>query len=171
MPSVTIPLRPAAAESLNVAAAAAIACEHVAQPHPGRIPCRQTKCGPAPKRYRRAPCRRLSPMLERIEEIRGEAGAAIEAAAGTAELEELRVRYLGRKAELTGDPARHRRAARRGTGQGRRRRQPGAPSARSATRVARRAARRGRAGGPARSPTGSTSPCPAPRPCRSATST
>jgi phenylalanyl-tRNA synthetase alpha chain len=41
-------------------------------------------------------------MLERIEEIRGEAEAAIGAAAGTAELEELRVSYLGRKAELTG---------------------------------------------------------------------
>jgi phenylalanyl-tRNA synthetase alpha chain len=40
-------------------------------------------------------------MLERIEEIRSEAAAAIEAAAGTAELEELRVRYLGRKSELT----------------------------------------------------------------------
>jgi phenylalanyl-tRNA synthetase alpha chain len=40
-------------------------------------------------------------MLERIEEIRQEAGTAIEAAGGTAELEELRVRYLGRKAELT----------------------------------------------------------------------
>jgi phenylalanyl-tRNA synthetase alpha chain len=40
-------------------------------------------------------------MLERIEEIRQEAGAAIEAAGGTVELEELRVRYLGRKAELT----------------------------------------------------------------------
>ena len=40
-------------------------------------------------------------MLERIEEIRVEAAAAIEAAAGTAELEELRIRYLGRKAELT----------------------------------------------------------------------
>jgi phenylalanyl-tRNA synthetase alpha chain len=40
-------------------------------------------------------------MLERIEKIRGEAAAAIEAAAGTAELEELRVRHLGRKAELT----------------------------------------------------------------------
>jgi phenylalanyl-tRNA synthetase alpha chain len=40
-------------------------------------------------------------MLERIEEIRAEAAAAIEAAGGTAELEELRVRYLGRKAELT----------------------------------------------------------------------
>ena len=40
-------------------------------------------------------------MLDRIEEIRVEAAAAIEAAPGTAELEELRVRYLGRKAELT----------------------------------------------------------------------
>jgi phenylalanyl-tRNA synthetase alpha chain len=40
-------------------------------------------------------------MLERIEEIRVEAAAAIETAAGTAELEELRVQYLGRKAELT----------------------------------------------------------------------
>jgi phenylalanyl-tRNA synthetase alpha chain len=41
-------------------------------------------------------------MLERIEAIKGEAEAAIGAATGTAELEELRVRYLGRKAELTG---------------------------------------------------------------------
>jgi phenylalanyl-tRNA synthetase alpha chain len=40
-------------------------------------------------------------MLERIEEIRAEAGGAIEAASTSAELEELRVRYLGRKAELT----------------------------------------------------------------------
>jgi phenylalanyl-tRNA synthetase alpha chain len=40
-------------------------------------------------------------MLERIEEIGKEASAAIEAAAVTAELEELRVRHLGRKAELT----------------------------------------------------------------------
>jgi phenylalanyl-tRNA synthetase alpha chain len=40
-------------------------------------------------------------MLERIEEIGKEAAAAIEAATGTAELEELRVRHLGRKAELT----------------------------------------------------------------------
>jgi phenylalanyl-tRNA synthetase alpha chain len=40
-------------------------------------------------------------MLERIEKIETEAAAAIEAAGGTAELEELRVRYLGRKAELT----------------------------------------------------------------------
>jgi phenylalanyl-tRNA synthetase alpha chain len=41
-------------------------------------------------------------MLERIEEIRAEAAGAIEGASGSAELEELRVRYLGRKAELTG---------------------------------------------------------------------
>jgi phenylalanyl-tRNA synthetase alpha chain len=40
-------------------------------------------------------------MLERIEEIRGEGAAAIAAAASSAELEELRVHYLGRKAELT----------------------------------------------------------------------
>jgi phenylalanyl-tRNA synthetase alpha chain len=40
-------------------------------------------------------------MLERIEGIRGEATAAIGGAGSTAELEELRVRYLGRKAELT----------------------------------------------------------------------
>jgi phenylalanyl-tRNA synthetase alpha chain len=40
-------------------------------------------------------------MLERIEKIESEATAAIEVAGGTAELEELRVLYLGRKAELT----------------------------------------------------------------------
>jgi phenylalanyl-tRNA synthetase alpha chain len=40
-------------------------------------------------------------MLERMERIEWEATTAIEAAGGTAELEELRVRYLGRKAELT----------------------------------------------------------------------
>jgi phenylalanyl-tRNA synthetase alpha chain len=40
-------------------------------------------------------------MLERIEEIRGEAATAIAAAGDSAALEELRVRYLGRKAELT----------------------------------------------------------------------
>jgi phenylalanyl-tRNA synthetase alpha chain len=39
--------------------------------------------------------------LERIVQIEAEATAAIEAAPGTAELEELRVRHLGRKAELT----------------------------------------------------------------------
>ena len=41
-------------------------------------------------------------MLERIEEIRAEAAAAIEAAGSSAELEQLRVRHLGRKAELPG---------------------------------------------------------------------
>jgi phenylalanyl-tRNA synthetase alpha chain len=40
-------------------------------------------------------------MLERIEKIEAEATATIAAAGGTAELEELRVRHLGRKAELT----------------------------------------------------------------------
>ena len=40
-------------------------------------------------------------MLERIEEIRGEAASAIGAADSSAALEELRVHYLGRKAELT----------------------------------------------------------------------
>jgi len=40
-------------------------------------------------------------MVERIEEIRAGAAAAIEGAGTSAELEELRVRYLGRKAELT----------------------------------------------------------------------
>ena len=39
-------------------------------------------------------------MLERIDAIHDEATGAIEAAGTTAELEELRVRYLGRKAEL-----------------------------------------------------------------------
>jgi phenylalanyl-tRNA synthetase alpha chain len=38
----------------------------------------------------------------RIDQLRSEAEAAIAAASGAAELEELRVRYLGRKAELTG---------------------------------------------------------------------
>jgi len=40
-------------------------------------------------------------MLERIEKIEAEASAAIGSAAGTAELEQLRVHHLGRKAELT----------------------------------------------------------------------
>ncbi len=39
-------------------------------------------------------------MIERIAELRDEAEAAIGAASTSAELEELRVRYLGRKAEL-----------------------------------------------------------------------
>ncbi len=38
----------------------------------------------------------------RIDQLRSEAEAAIAAASDAAELEELRVRYLGRKAELTG---------------------------------------------------------------------
>ncbi|HEU5141815.1 MAG TPA: phenylalanine--tRNA ligase subunit alpha [Solirubrobacterales bacterium] len=41
-------------------------------------------------------------MVERVAQIRDEAAAALGSASGTGELEELRVRYLGRKAELTG---------------------------------------------------------------------
>jgi phenylalanyl-tRNA synthetase alpha chain len=41
-------------------------------------------------------------MVERIAQIRSEAQEAIDAASSTDELEQLRVRYLGRKAELTG---------------------------------------------------------------------
>src|SRR3954470_7007853 len=40
-------------------------------------------------------------MLDRIGELHSEAEAGIAAAGATSELEELRVRYLGRKAELT----------------------------------------------------------------------
>jgi phenylalanyl-tRNA synthetase alpha chain len=40
-------------------------------------------------------------MVERIDSLRAEASAAIAAAADTDELERLRVRYLGRKSELT----------------------------------------------------------------------
>jgi phenylalanyl-tRNA synthetase alpha chain len=40
-------------------------------------------------------------MLDRVSAIQAEAEAAVGAAASTVELEELRVRYLGRKAELT----------------------------------------------------------------------
>src|SRR5207237_10614297 len=38
----------------------------------------------------------------RLDELRQEAEAAVRSAGSTAELEELRVRYLGRKSELTG---------------------------------------------------------------------
>jgi phenylalanyl-tRNA synthetase alpha chain len=41
-------------------------------------------------------------MLDRISQLRSDAEAAIAAARTAEELEELRVRYLGRKAELTG---------------------------------------------------------------------
>ncbi|MGH2875474.1 MAG: phenylalanine--tRNA ligase subunit alpha, partial [Solirubrobacteraceae bacterium] len=42
----------------------------------------------------------MSPVTERIERIRREASAAIAAATTTAELEEVRVAHLGRRAEL-----------------------------------------------------------------------
>jgi phenylalanyl-tRNA synthetase alpha chain len=41
------------------------------------------------------------PLISRLEELRDEAEAAVAAASGLTELEELRVRYLGRKSELT----------------------------------------------------------------------
>ena len=43
----------------------------------------------------------MAEATERIEQIEREAADAIASASGTAELEELRVRFLGRKAELT----------------------------------------------------------------------
>jgi phenylalanyl-tRNA synthetase alpha chain len=43
----------------------------------------------------------MAEATERIQQIEKEAADSIAAAGGTAELEELRVRYLGRKAELT----------------------------------------------------------------------
>ncbi len=43
----------------------------------------------------------MSDAPARLTEIRGEGEAAVDAAGSAAELEELRVRYLGRKAELT----------------------------------------------------------------------
>ena len=39
-------------------------------------------------------------MVDRIAELRSEAEAAIAGASSTGDLEELRVRFLGRKAEL-----------------------------------------------------------------------
>jgi phenylalanyl-tRNA synthetase alpha chain len=44
----------------------------------------------------------MADAKDRIEQLRSEAEAAIAAAADPAQLEQLRVRYLGRKAELTG---------------------------------------------------------------------
>ncbi len=121
--------------------------------------------------YRRPRCRRRGPMLERIEEIRSEAASAIGAAASTAELEELRVRHLGRKAELTHDPARDRRAAGGGTRQSRRRRQQGAPGAGGAARGRAPRGSTPLSSTPSSPPTGSTSPCLGRRRVRSATRT
>ena len=44
----------------------------------------------------------MADATERLDELRSEAEAAVASAADAAELEELRVRYLGRKSELTG---------------------------------------------------------------------
>ena len=43
----------------------------------------------------------MADAAARLDELRAEAEAAIAAAGDAAELEELRVRYLGRKSELT----------------------------------------------------------------------
>ena len=110
-------------------------------------------------------------MLERIEQIEAEAGAAIEAAPGTAELEELRVRYLGRKAELTAilrgiaDLPEEERGAVGGGAQPRPQGAGGAARGRAPRRSTRRAASSGS------SRTGSTSPCRARRRVRPATCT
>ena len=81
-------------------------------------------------------------MLERIEEIKAEAEAAIGSAEGTAELEELRVPFLGRKAELTGILRGIAELPAGGARQGRRRGEPGAEGARGAARAPRGRARR-----------------------------
>src|SRR4051812_50036998 len=44
----------------------------------------------------------MADETSRLDELRSEAEAAVAAVAAPAELEELRVRYLGRKSELTG---------------------------------------------------------------------
>ena len=87
-------------------------------------------------------------MLDRVAEIQAEAEAAIGAAAGTAELEELRVRYLGRKAELTTILRGIAELPQEERGKVGVRRQPGAQRARGTARAPRRRARCGRAGGP-----------------------
>src|SRR4051812_33514350 len=44
----------------------------------------------------------MADQTSRLDELRSEAEAAVATAAEPAQLEELRVRYLGRKSELTG---------------------------------------------------------------------
>src|SRR5204863_6319002 len=46
------------------------------------------------------PLRAHPPMIDRIEQLAADAREAIAAATGTGELEQVRVQYLGRKAEL-----------------------------------------------------------------------
>ena len=107
---VTIPLR-GGAESLNVAAAAAIALQ--------RISCPARNWG----KIKRAA------MVERIEQIGREASEAIGSASSSEQLEELRVRFLGRKAELTTILRGISELRRAGTRPGRQERQRGAPAA------------------------------------------
>ena len=79
-------------------------------------------------------------MIDRIEQLRSEAESAIAAAASSEALEELRVRYLGRKAELPQLLRGVAELAPEQRGAGRQGRQPGAPGARGADRSARRRA-------------------------------
>ena len=109
-------------------------------------------------------------MIERIAELREEAEAAIAGATATGELEELRVRYLGRKAELP--------QILRGVGalppEERGPTGKAANQARQALEALIERARRSAVGGRARArswPTPSTSRCPARRRSRSAACT
>ena len=86
-------------------------------------------------------------MAERIEQIRDEARAAIAAAGGTAELEQLRVALPRPQGRADRHPPRDRRAARRAAGAGRQGGQRGQGRARGAARAPRRRARGRRARG------------------------
>ena len=80
-------------------------------------------------------------MIDRIEQLEQEARAAVDAAADTDALEDVRIRYLGRKAELPNllrgvaqlppERARRRRQGRQRRSPGPRSRRRGAASARS----------------------------------------
>ena len=124
-----------------------------------------------PRWRRRSRCTsQLGPgaMIERIDELRTRGrGGDRPTADRRAALEEVRVRYLGRKAELPQPPARRRRAAARAARRGRQGGQPGPPGARG--RSSRRARRSSRPPSSTRGwpPTASTSRCPASRPSRS----
>jgi phenylalanyl-tRNA synthetase alpha chain len=105
-------------------------------------------------------------MKEKIDELQAQATAAIAAAAGTAELEEARIAYLGRKAELPN--------LLRGVAQLAPEERGAVGRAANEARKALEAALDARRGELERgeldarlAPTRSTSRCPARRPCRS----
>src|SRR6185436_10636494 len=64
-------------------------------PHPDRLRVAQRGDGGD-----RRPLRAHPPMIDRIEDIARDARSAIDAATSTGALEQVRVQYLGRKAEL-----------------------------------------------------------------------